>query len=56
MVACSTGDLAQSTPQLDYMVQSWIEQRNYGVNFPLEALKAKAHPLAPKIEAEFAAM
>ena len=50
------GDLAEKNPSLDYMVQSWIEQRNYGVNFPLEALKEKSHPLAAKIEAEFAAM
>jgi hypothetical protein len=49
-------DLAEQNEQLDYMVQSWIEQRNYGVNFPLEALKAKGHPLAEKIEAEFARM
>lgn len=49
-------DLEDQNTDLEYMVQSWIEQRNYGVNFPLEALKAKTHPLATKIEAEFAAM
>jgi len=42
--------------QLQYMVASWVEQRNYGVHFPLAALKAASHPLAAKIEAEFAAM
>jgi hypothetical protein len=49
-------DLAANNSNLDYFVQSWIEQRNYGVHYPLEALTQGGHPLAAKIEAEFIRM
>ena len=49
-------DLAANNSKLEYFVQSWIEQRNYGVHYPLAALQQARHPLGSMIEAEFKKM
>lgn len=36
------------------MAGSWVEQRNFGINYPLQALTG--HPLLPRLLAEFEAM
>lgn len=56
-------DLAADQKNLAAFVQSWVEQRNYGVVYPIEALQKSwehpappPHPLMAYIEQEFAAM
>ena len=42
------------------MVSSWLEQRDWGIKFALDALRSTTggadHPALPLVEAEFAAM
>eukprot|EP00041_Stephanoeca_diplocostata_P038930 m.1569137 g.1569137 ORF g.1569137 m.1569137 type:complete len:795 (+) comp25298_c0_seq5:74-2458(+) len=56
-------DLAGGQKNLAAFVQSWVEQRNYGVIYPIEALQKPwekpappPHPLMAYIEQEFTAM
>jgi hypothetical protein len=50
--------LDDNSSAFNLMIESWTEQRRWGVEYPIENLKAGAtpHPLLPLIEAEFAAM
>eukprot|EP00035_Acanthoeca_spectabilis_P023764 m.450846 g.450846 ORF g.450846 m.450846 type:complete len:766 (+) comp20055_c0_seq1:144-2441(+) len=50
--------LASNNAAFNLMVSSWVEQRHWGVTYPLDNLRSDSspHPLLPLIEAEFAAM
>ena len=43
-----------SSPNFKFIANSWQEQRDWGLNFPLEALD-KTHPLAKMVEEELKA-
>eukprot|EP00930_Biecheleria_cincta_P097296 TRINITY_DN8901_c0_g1_i1.p1 TRINITY_DN8901_c0_g1~~TRINITY_DN8901_c0_g1_i1.p1 ORF type:complete len:791 (-),score=111.14 TRINITY_DN8901_c0_g1_i1:171-2543(-) len=48
-------DLANKEEHLMFMVRSWIEQRDYGINFPLQALPMN-HPVRTELQREFSAL
>jgi len=50
--------LASNSSIFNLFSTSWVEQRHWGVTYPIEQLKSgpTPHPLLPLIESEFAAM
>lgn len=51
-------DLASNSQAFTFMISSWIEQRKWGIEWPISSLKAEGppHPLLPFIDTELAAL